>query len=204
MMVSWYLLSPFLIPLSTQRGERYPVHISFVTTPQGGQSSNSQNLWHPCCMRSQSHERLWPSLLKLKFDDGSLTSKCCGNRWKKFNSGFQFQFQEFQFQFHFQFHQFQFQSNSGIGIGIELQFRNWNWIDPNPGVSFYHDGVFGCCRMWRWWINRTRFHCSWVPGKGGCVPDCLVWGPIICETYQKCPQSYDSGREFCSYGEYQK
>ena len=58
--------------------------------------------------RSQSHERLW-TLLKLKFWNGWLTSKCCGSSGKKFNSGFQFQF---QFQ-GFEFHQF--------------QFRNWNW-----------------------------------------------------------------------------
>ena len=72
-------------------------------------------------MRSQSHERLWPPLLKLKFGNGWLTSYCCGNSCKKFNSSFQFQFQfqfqGFQFQFHFQFHHFQFQ----------FQFRNWNW-----------------------------------------------------------------------------
>ena len=72
-------------------------------------------------MRSQSHERLWPPLLKLKFGNGWLTSYCCGNSCKKFNSSFQFQFQfqGFQFQFHFQFHQFQFQ--------FQFQFLNWNW-----------------------------------------------------------------------------
>ena len=70
-------------------------------------------------MRSQSHGRLWPLLLKLKYGNGLFTSNCYGSSWKKFNSGFQFQFQfqGFQFQFHFQFHQFQFQ----------FQFRNWNW-----------------------------------------------------------------------------
>ena len=74
-----------------------------------------------CCMRSQSHERLWPPLLKLKFGNGWLTSHCCGSSCKKFNSSFhfqfQFQFQGFQFQFHFKFYQFQFQ----------FLFRNWNW-----------------------------------------------------------------------------
>ena len=77
---------------------------------------------HTCCMRSQSHERSWPSLLKLKFGNGWFISKCCGSSCKKFNSGFQFQFQfqGFQFQFHFQFYQFQFQ----------FQFRNWNWNWP--------------------------------------------------------------------------
>ena len=75
----------------------------------------------PCCTRSQSHGRLWP-LLKLKFGNCWLTSKCCGSSCKKFNTGFQFQFQSLQFQFHFQFRQFQFQ----------FQFRNW--IDPNAAT----------------------------------------------------------------------
>ena len=93
------------------RGTRHPPHVSFVPTPQGAMSQE-----HTCCMRSQSHERSWPPLLtwlKLKFGNGWLTSKCCSNSCKKFNSGFQFQlqfqFQGFQFQFHFQFHQCQFQ-----------------------------------------------------------------------------------------------
>ena len=74
MVVSWYLLSPSLILLATvySRGTRYPPHVSFVTTPQGGLSQE-----HACCMRSQSHERSWPHLLKLKFGNGWLISKCC-------------------------------------------------------------------------------------------------------------------------------
>ena len=104
MVVSWYLLSPSLILLASvySRGTRYPPHVSFVTTPQGAMSQE-----HTCCMRSQSHERSWPSLLtwlKLKFGNGWLTNKCRGSSCKKINSGFQFQFQGFQFQFHFQFH----------------------------------------------------------------------------------------------------
>ena len=39
-------------------------------------------------MRSQSHERLWPPLLKLKFGNGWLTSYCCCSSCKKI----QFQF----------------------------------------------------------------------------------------------------------------
>ena len=54
------------------KGTRYPPHVSFVTTPQGGLSQE-----HACCMRSQSHERSWPHLLKLKFGNGWLISKCC-------------------------------------------------------------------------------------------------------------------------------
>ena len=122
MVVCWYLLSPSLILLASvySRGTRYlPHHVSFVTTPQGAMSQE-----HTCYMRSQSHERPWPPLLKLKFGNGWLTSKCCISSCKKFNSGFQFQFQfqGFQFQFYFQFHQFQFQ--------FQFQFRNWNWNWP--------------------------------------------------------------------------
>ena len=98
---------------------KVPSPSSFVTTPQGAMSQELKR--QTCCMRSQSHEILWPPLLKLKFGNGWLTSKCCCSSCKKFSSGFQFQFlfqfQGFQFQFHFQFHQFQFQ----------FQFRNWNW-----------------------------------------------------------------------------
>ena len=114
MVVSWYLLSPSLILLASvySRGTRYPPHVSFVTTPQGAMSQE-----HSCNMRSQSHDRSWPPLLKLKFGNGCLTSKCRNSSCKKISSGSQFQF---QFQFHFQFHQFQFQ----------FQFRNWNWNWP--------------------------------------------------------------------------
>ena len=76
----------------------------------------SKNLRQLCCMRSQSYGRLWP-LLKLKFGNCWLISKCCGSSCKKIQFQFQFQFQSFQIQFHFQFHRFQFQ----------FQFRNWNW-----------------------------------------------------------------------------
>ena len=116
MVVCWYLLSPSLILLASvySRGTRYPPHhVSFVTTPQGAMSQE-----HTCYMRSQSHERPWPHLLKLKFGNGWLTSKCCISSCKKFNSGFQFQ--GFQFQFHFQFHQFQLELTCNSNSGIEL------------------------------------------------------------------------------------
>ena len=119
MVVSWYLLSPSLILLASvhSRGTRHPAHVSFVTTPQGGNVPRT-----PVALRV-SHRKDYDlsPLLKLKFGNGWWTSNCCGSSCKKFNSGFQFQFQfqfqGFQFQFHFQFHQFQFQ----------FQFRNWNW-----------------------------------------------------------------------------
>ena len=38
---------------------------------------------HTCFTRSQSHERLWRPLLKLKFVNGWLTSKCCSSSCKK-------------------------------------------------------------------------------------------------------------------------
>ena len=88
-------------------------------------------------MKSQSYERLWPPLLKLKFGNGWLTSNCCSSCCKKINSGFQFQFQfqGFEFQFHFQFHQFQFQ----------FQFRNSNWAAiPIPELN--------CPQPWKLWV----------------------------------------------------
>ena len=98
------------------QGNKVPCPCIFGDHTTGGQCPKNT-----CCTKSQSHERLWPPLLKLKFGNGWLISYCCSSSCKKFNSGFQFQFQfqfqGFQFQFHFQFHQFQFQ----------FQFRNWNW-----------------------------------------------------------------------------
>ena len=132
MVVSWYLLSPSLILLTAVcllKGNKASSPCIFYDHTTGGQCS--KNLKQTCCMRSQSHARLWP-LLKLKLGNCWLTSKCCGSNCKKFNSGFQFQFQSFQFQFRFQFTNFN--SNSGIGIGIELQFQFRNWIDPNPAT----------------------------------------------------------------------
>ena len=118
---NWYLLSQSLILLASvySRGTRYPAHVSFVSTPQGGNVPRRTVAWRV----SHIHERLWPPLLKLKFENDWLPSNYRGSSCKKINSGFQFQFQfqfqGFQFQFHFQFHQFQFQ--------FQFQFQNWNW-----------------------------------------------------------------------------
>ena len=148
MVVSGYLLLPSLILLASghSRGTRYPTHVSFVTTPQGGQCPKNT-----CCMKSQSHERLWPILLKLKFGNGWLTSNCLGSSCKKFKSGFQFQFQfqfqGFQFQFHFQFYQFQFQ----------FQFRNWNWnwaAIPVPELNLPQP----CFGLLNWTLPTTPDH----------------------------------------------
>ena len=65
-----------------QQGKPCPCVFCDHTT--GGQCPKNT-----CCMRSQSHERLWPPLLKLKFGNGWLTSNCCSSHCKKkFNSGF--------------------------------------------------------------------------------------------------------------------
>ena len=125
------------------RGTRYPPHGLLWPHHRGAEPQELE--WQTCCMRSNSHEILWPPLLKLKFGNSWLTSKCCGSSCKKFNSGFQFQFQfqfqGFQFQFHFQFHQFQFQ----------FQFRNWNWnwaAIPIPELNWPQP----CERLWRIWV----------------------------------------------------
>ena len=129
MLMSWYLLSPFLIPLSFvySRGTGYLPH-GLLWPHHRGQCTvaMSQELKRQTCyMRSHSHERLWPPLLKLVSAVVAVA--------KKINSGFQFQFQfqfqGFQFQFHFQFHQFQFQ--------FQFQFRNWNWAAiPIPELNW--------------------------------------------------------------------
>ena len=41
-----------------------------------------------CCMKSQSHERLWTPLLKQKFGNGWLTSNCCSSCCKKYQLRF--------------------------------------------------------------------------------------------------------------------
>ena len=75
MVVSWYLLSPFLIPLAFvySRGTRYLPHGLLWPHHRGQCPKNFKR--QTCCMRSQSHQRLWPPLLKLKFGNGWLTSK---------------------------------------------------------------------------------------------------------------------------------
>ena len=135
-----------------------------------------------CCMRSQSHERSWPSLLKLKFEMVN-----CGSSCKKLNSGFQFQFQfqGFQFQFHFQFHQFQFQ--------FQFQFRNWNWnwpAIPIPELNWPQPcqvilflvltTKHSTCQDHLCLVNNTADDCQWnlqqarlLLGQHRCVGKCL-------------------------------
>ena len=88
MVLSWYILSPSIIPLGSVcwRGTGYPPHGLLWPHHRGAMSQELKR--QTCCMRSQSHERLWPPLLKLKFGNGWLTSKCCGSSCKKFE--FQF------------------------------------------------------------------------------------------------------------------
>ena len=63
------------------KGNKVTSPWSFVTTPQGAVSQALE--WQTCCMRSKSHEGLWPPLLKLKYGNSWLTSKCCGSSCKK-------------------------------------------------------------------------------------------------------------------------
>ena len=59
------IFNPF--GLCLLKGNKVPSPWSFVTTPQGAMSQELER--QTFCMRSQSHERLWPrlDLLKLKF-----------------------------------------------------------------------------------------------------------------------------------------
>ena len=59
------IFNPF--GLCLLKGNKVPFPWSFVTTPQGAMSQELER--QTFCMRSQSHERLWPrlDLLKLKF-----------------------------------------------------------------------------------------------------------------------------------------
>ena len=123
MLASCHLLSPSLILQDSvySRGTRYPPHVSFVTTPQGGNIPRTYLLHEESVtwkiMTSSVKAKIWKWLTAVAVAK------------KKKNSGFQFQFQfqGFQFQFHFQFHQFQFQ----------FQFRNWNWpAIPIPELNW--------------------------------------------------------------------
>ena len=76
-----------------------------------------------CCMKRQSHERLWPPLLKLKFGNGWLTSNCCSSSCKKnsipvFNSNSNSNSRVFNS--NSIFNSTNFNSNSNSNSGIEL------------------------------------------------------------------------------------
>ena len=64
--------------LCPPKGNRVPCPCVFGDHTTGGQCPKST-----CCMKSQSYERLWPPLLKLKFGNGWLTSNCCSSSCKK-------------------------------------------------------------------------------------------------------------------------
>ena len=152
---NWYLLSQSLILLATlsTQGEQGTLPMCLLWPHHGGGQCSKKN----CCMKSQSHERLWPPLLKLKFENDWLPSNYCGSSCKKINSGFQFQFQfqGFQFQFHFQFHQFQFQ----------FQFRNWNWnwaAIPIPELNWPQPWP-PVYQIWRIYLDLWGHDCKkWV------------------------------------------
>ena len=144
--MSWYLLSPSLIPLASvySRGTRYPPMVFLWPHHRGAMSQELKktNLLHESVtwkiMTSSVKARIWKWLVNY--------SKCRGSSCKKFNSGFQFQF---QFQgFQFQFNQFQFQ----------FQFRNWNWnwaAIPIPELNWPQPW------SWPWpWLLVTKVRCN--------------------------------------------
>ena len=102
------------------RENRVPSPCFFVTTPEGAMSQDLER--QTCCMRSQSHERLWPPLLKLKFGNDWLIKlvnaalAVAKNSIPVFNSNSRDSTPVPFWIFHF--HQFQF------------QFWNWNWPHP--------------------------------------------------------------------------
>ena len=114
-------------PLSTQ-GEQGTLPMCLLWPHHRGQCPKNT-----CCMKSQSHGRLWPPLLKLKYGNGLLTNNCCGSSCKTFNSNSNSRV--FNSNFIFNSTNFNSNSNSNSGIGIELQFQFRNWIDPNPDCS---------------------------------------------------------------------
>ena len=178
------LSNPSDLPCFLMGGNKVPSPCVFCDNSTGGQCPKNT-----CCMKRQSHERLWPPLLKLKFGNGWLTSNFCGSSCKNFNSEFQFQFQGFQFQF---------------------QFRNWNWNWvaipipelnwPQPCLSVCHTFLpeacmaIGYCRCLRLSVRLCVNHLlvraiTWDPFKLGlpnldqrCKRPCLrslkFWGAI--------------------------
>ena len=135
MVASCHLLSPSLILQASvySRGTRYPPHVSFVTTPQGG------NVPRTYLQHEESVTwKIMTSSVKAKIRKW-LTAVAVA---KKINSGFQFQFQFHSRVFNSNsiFNSTNFNSNSGIGIGIDLQFQFRNWIDPNPGCLRFRAG----------------------------------------------------------------
>ena len=143
MVVSWYIVTIFNPSgFCLLEENKVPSPWSFVTTPKRAMSQHLKR--QTCCIRSQSHERLWPPLQKLKFGNGWLTNKCYSKSLNKINSGFQVQFQFQGFNSNSIFNSTNFNSNSNSGIGIELQFQFRSWIDPNPGVGQAQI-------LWDWW-----------------------------------------------------
>ena len=116
-------------------------------------------------MRSQSHERSWPPLFKLKFGNGWLISKCCGSHCKKsipvFNSNSNSNSRVFNSNSIFNSTNFNSNSNSnsGIGIGIDQQFQFRNWIDPNPVTEalIKLTNILQACSNALSWMKMKKF-----------------------------------------------
>ena len=77
-------------------------------------------------MRSQSHERLWPPLSKLKFGNGWLTSECCGNSCKSSIPVFNSNSRIFYSNSIFNFSNFKSNSNSELELSC----------NSNSGIEF--------------------------------------------------------------------
>ena len=138
------------------KGNKVPSPCVFCDHTAVGQCP--KNLKQPCCMRSQSHGRLWP-MLKLKFGNCWLTSKCCGSSCKK-NSISVFNSNSRVFNSNSIFNSTN--TNSGIGIAIELQFQFWNWINPNPAICPHNTPhISSCCN------NEQTSNGSWCMGIKG-------------------------------------
>ena len=142
-MVASCLLSPSLILQASvySRGTKYPPHVSFVTTPQGG------NVPRTYLLHEESvTQKIMTSSVKAKIWKW-LTAVAVAKTGFQFQ--FHFQFQGFQFQFHFQFLQFQFQ--------FQFQFRNWNWnwpAIPIPELNWPQPWCYCCIVMSCPWLLR--------------------------------------------------
>ena len=110
------------VPCDYNHNQRYPGHVSFVTTPQEGNSQVS----HLKTLLLHEESVTWKIMTSAKAKIW-LTSKCCSNSFKKsipvFNSNSGI------------FNSNNFNSNSGIGIELHFQFRKW--IDPNLAYIIY-------------------------------------------------------------------
>ena len=143
MVVSWYLLWPPLILLTAvySRGTRYPPHVSFVTTLQGGGGGAmfqelKTTLLHEgsitCKIMTSVKAKIWKLLVNAVVAVAKKIILVVNSNSRVFNSNSIFNYTNFN-------------SNSGVGIGIELQFQFRNWIDPNPATCSHNTPHIPSC-----------------------------------------------------------